>query len=270
MHRILLVILIFTMCLNSQAQKARYLTHKANGIYLEDRFAEADSIYDMAKADSSRFFPTRYNGALTKYRIGEYQKAVAAFENITESENDSMKSESWYNLGNSLLKYWYKKDKELNLLSQTITAIENTQTEDVKVKMENYLYKDSLLKVQKEVLNLKDKMLDQAISSYKNSLRIDPSDDDARYNLVYAMKLLPIDPDNDDKDQDDEEKKEPTKYALDLKQEALDLVRKNKFREANTLLQNGMQKDETVGEFNKLMENLGIIVDILDGKPTGQ
>jgi tetratricopeptide (TPR) repeat protein len=57
-------------------------------------------------------------------------------------------------------------------------VIENTDNEQVKAKA--YHNKGNALLKQKEV--------DKSIQSYKNALRLNPKDEDTRYNLSYALK----------------------------------------------------------------------------------
>ena len=49
---------------------------------------------------------------------------------------------------------------------------------------------NSLLKLAQDSAKLASQALPASVSAYKNSLKIDPKDADAKYNLAYAQKLL--------------------------------------------------------------------------------
>ena len=116
--------------------------------------------------------------------------------------------------------------------------------------MKNFLLTDSLQKEQQKSIEIKDKQLNFAITSYKNSLRQSPTNDDARYNLSYAMKLLPEknseynekynDKENESKDKD----KGLSTYGQKIKTQTLNLIKKNKFQDAYTKLNGNIYKDK--------------------------
>jgi alpha-galactosidase/6-phospho-beta-glucosidase family protein len=47
-----------------------------------------------------------------------------------------------------------------------------------------------LLKLAQDSAQVAGQALAQSIDAYKNSLRLDPADNDAKYNLAYAQKML--------------------------------------------------------------------------------
>lgn len=65
----------------------------------------------------------------------------------------------------------------------------------------------------------KQRKLDEAIESYKSSLRINPNDREAKFNLAYAQKLKQED-DNKDKDKDqNKDQQDPKQDKQDQKQD---------------------------------------------------
>jgi len=63
---------------------------------------------------------------------------------------------------------------------------------------------------------MKENKFQESIDAYKNSLRLNPNDPDAKYNLEYAKQLLKKqqqqqDQNKDNKDQEDKEKKDENK-----------------------------------------------------------
>ena len=116
-----------------------------------------------------------------------------------------------YNLGNAI--YQQDRFEESVPMYELVTKT----TEDKVVKAENYHNIGNAM--------MKQKQYDKAIDAYKNALRNSPNDDETRYNLALAQKLLSKQADNkkDDKnnkdknDKNEDEKKEDKKKDEDNK-----------------------------------------------------
>lgn len=262
-YKLLCVVLVLASA-SSVGQIDHALIYKASQAYEAGNFNSADSLYTVALDTDSGDELALFNRGVVRFESSRYEEAISDFYSAAESfEEDSLKSNAYFNLGNAHIKGWYQKDFTLDVLKAQIEELGQTDGSNVDIKMINYLKKDSLLQIQKKVLSAKKQHLHDGIKAYKDALRVYPHHDDARYNLVYSMNLLPKKPDPSDKDdQDDQDKPEPTEYAKKLKQEALDLVRKHEFEKAYNLLEKGAAKDETVQQFEELIKNLKIIVDI--------
>lgn len=94
---------------------------------------------------------------------------------------------SMYNLGNSLI--YQQKNKDA--LEQYVSAS----------KMEKDKYKLSYIYHNIGVLFHRDKDYKQAIEAYKKALINNPKDDETRYNLSLAQKLLKDEQDNNENNQ---------------------------------------------------------------------
>ena len=105
------------------------------------------------------------------YRAQQYQKAAQAYKEALEKTPDNVTVS--FNLGNALFKE--KKFEEAAKIFED--AIK--QTEDKKMQSELY-YNNGVSFTQQ-------KKLDESIASYKQSLRINPSDTLARENLQRAL-----------------------------------------------------------------------------------
>jgi len=103
-----------------------------------------------------------------KYADGElaYRKAIDKKPNSFEAA---------FNVGNSL----YKQGKYLDAATQFGNLIEPTKNKDQLAKL-YYNIGNSYLKANK---------LDESISAYKNSLLKNPTDQDTKFNLSYALRL---------------------------------------------------------------------------------
>jgi hypothetical protein len=249
--------------INSFGQIDHALVYQASEAYESGDFKSADSLYTVALESASGDELALYNRGVVRFESSRYEEAIPDFLAAAESfGEDTLKSNAYHNLGNAHIKGWYQKDFTLDVLKAQIEELGQTDGANVDVKMINYLKKDSLLQIQKKVLSDKKAHLKDGIEAYKDALRVSPANANARYNLVYAMNLLPKKPDPSDNDDEDQDKPEPTEYAKKLKQQALDLVRTHEFEKAYKLLEEGTKKDETVQQFEELIKNLKIIVDI--------
>ena len=112
-----------------------------------------------------------------QYNKENYTDADVNYRRALQKNRDSY--EAHYNLGNAL----YKQDKYSDALEQFEIA---EQLIDKKKEKERYG------KVMHNMGNCHFAMqqYDQAVAAYEKSLRVNPQDNDTRYNLVKAMQLL--------------------------------------------------------------------------------
>lgn len=99
---------------------------------------------------------------------------------------------------------------------------------------------------------LEKKDYKKAIKAYKDALRRNPSDQDTRYNLAYALEQLK----NDPQQNEDDNKMEPSEYAKKLKAQADEMITQRKYRNAFDLMQEGLKKDKTVAYYNDFIGRL--------------
>jgi len=117
------------------------------------------------------------------YDDAEYKKAEIEYIKSTESNKTAPKG--IYNLGDAL----YMQ----NNYTQASAAFDTLRTfklDDETRAKTYYNLGNSLLKVGIDSTQLAGQVLPQSIEAYKNSLRLNPGDADAKYNLAYAQKLL--------------------------------------------------------------------------------
>ncbi|MDD2528087.1 MAG: tetratricopeptide repeat protein [Lentimicrobium sp.] len=110
------------------------------------------------------------------YEDEKFNEAEIEYRKALEKAQTSVKGN--YNLGNALYKQ-EKFDEAVNSLSNANAMIKETDTQ-LKAKALHNLG-NALLKADK---------LPESIEAYKQSLRLNPADNDTRYNLAYAMQKL--------------------------------------------------------------------------------
>jgi tetratricopeptide (TPR) repeat protein len=158
-------------------------------------YAQKDSIAIQREARKL----VREGNAL--YNQNNFTDASVAYKKALE-KNSSYKKAT-YNLGNSL--YQEKNYKEA--IPQYNITVENAKNDFEKA--EGYHNIGNAM--------LQGKNYKGAVAAFKNALRSNPNDDETRYNLAVAQKLLE-DEENKDKDKnkdkkegDDKDKKDPKK-----------------------------------------------------------
>ena len=126
-----------------------------------------------------------------QYNKGNYEKSIERYERALEAAPESF--EARYNLGNALYKA-ERFDKAEQTMRQA--AADTLRTDDERAQA-FYNLGNAQFKQQK---------YKEALESYKQSLRLNPSDQEAKYNYAYTKRL--IDDENggggggDDKNQD--------------------------------------------------------------------
>jgi tetratricopeptide (TPR) repeat protein len=133
------------------------------------------------------------------YDKGLYADAEASYQEALVLNPDYDKAN--YNFGNT--QFLQNKMKE----AKTQYDMVSKMTKDKFVKADSYHNLGNI--------DMKSKNYAAAIDAYKNSLRNNPKDDDTRYNLALAKKLLKDQQQKDDKKKDD--KKDDKKKDKDKK-----------------------------------------------------
>ena len=129
------------------------------------------------------------------YNKNEFEKAAEQYQKVTTKTPANATAQ--YNLGNAL----YKSDKKDEAVNAYESATTNTTSKNEKSKA---FYN-------KGVVLQNDKKLLECISAYKNALKLNPQDDDARQNLQKALQQLKQQQQPQKKPKEDPKKKEQQK-----------------------------------------------------------
>ncbi len=147
------IICVFFIKNNLYAQYPETLIRKGNSEYKKEKYQEAEKQYRKANQKDTSNIKALFNLGDALYKQKQYNQAAKVFNDLLSQKLDeSIKARVYHNLGNSYLN----------------SAISN------------------------DTLNMETKqnIIKQSIDSYKKSLRLQPDDDETRYNYVYANKLL--------------------------------------------------------------------------------
>lgn len=126
------------------------------------------------------------------YNEKKYKEAEEAYRNGVAKKDQSV--EGNFNLGDALYKQKNFKDAQ----AQFTKIAETSDNKNVKASAYHNIG-NSLLE---------DKKLEESIEAYKKSLLANPKDDQTRYNLAYAQKMLQKQKDQDKKNKDNKNNKD--------------------------------------------------------------
>jgi tetratricopeptide (TPR) repeat protein len=156
MKRALPFLFIFFLLLPSvteaQNSNARKDTRKGNREYKSRHFDRAEVDYRRALHHDSTAYRAHYNLGNTLYRQKKYEESAQHYSQALEHPGLDKKTRSriYHNRGNSNLKAGLQKENRAEGMQQ----------------------------------------FQQAVNDYQEALKLNPKNDDTRYNLSYAKKLL--------------------------------------------------------------------------------
>jgi len=144
------------------------------------------------------------------YNDGKYNEAEIDYRKSLEKKSDYIKAQ--FNLGNAL--YMQKNYEEASKVFDGLTQ----RSVDPEVSAKAYHNLGNSL--------LEQKKFKESIDAYKNALRKNPNDNDTKYNLAYAQRMLKQqqqqqqnkDQEKDQKDQQDQDQKQKDQQQKDQQQ----------------------------------------------------
>lgn len=171
----------------------------------------------------------------------DYQSAISSFRILTDSLG-VVEDPVLLNLANA---YFYQNDT--TNAAQYYSRVLGSENDELR----------SLAYQQMGVINQMKNNMNEALNDFKNALKSNPENEDARYNYELLKKLL----DEQEQQQNNDEDIEPSEYAKKLKEQADALVKQNLFDQALNIMQKGLQVDKTVSAYNQFITKLGEVVE---------
>jgi len=165
-----LLLIISTLELFAQADHK----HRLNGdtYYQEQDYLMAQAAYGTAVEENPTSMKSHYNLANSLYRQGSFSKAAEAYEKAAAlAEDEYTKSKIYYNMGNAQLQHGDMLEDSLNQIIQSGELEQNAMMAQDMYKRRQELY-------------------NEARNAYKNALRANPQDYDAKNNLAYTQKKI--------------------------------------------------------------------------------
>ena len=168
----LIFIFLSFLCLPFYGQdiESKLAMKKGNNAYLNGDYNQSNELYNQSlKMDTSNA-KAAFNNGNSSFMGGDFETSRSNYAQFIDSDNSKEeKSKAYYNIGNSYLTEYAKSMQDNNGQAPNTSLLSN------------------------------------AVENYKNSLRNNPKDEDARYNLSYAVKLLQQNKDQQNKDQQNED-----------------------------------------------------------------
>ena len=152
----IILLAMITLCTPSfiwaQNSSVRKETRKGNREYKSQHYDRAEVNYRRALHEDSTAYRAQYNLANTLYRQKKYDDAIQHYNHALSQPvlNDKERSNCLHNRGNCYLKTGLAKENRAEGLQQ----------------------------------------FQQAVNDYQEALKLSPQNDDTRYNLSYAKKML--------------------------------------------------------------------------------
>ena len=139
------------------------------------------TVSTMAWSQASRHQLREGNRA---YKKQQYDQAEVGYRRALEKDSTDFRGQ--YNLGNALYKQ-EKYDEALRHYQQAISTpdLDAKQRSRTLHNAGNSLVRAGLADQQQSM-----QYFQQAVQAYQNALKLDPKNDDTRYNLAYARRLL--------------------------------------------------------------------------------
>ncbi len=211
MRLIVILIALLSLHLQSYAQGERKLIRKGNEEYEKKNYAESEAQFKAALQKNNKSYEAQFNYADALYKLEKHEEALAAFQALAAKETDKSRLAAInHNIGNCHLALLNKQQNNPNAKNSGAS-------------------------------------LDNAIESYKQSLRNNPLDNETRYNLIAAEKMKD--------DQKKEKEKENQKQNQDQQQQQQQQQEVSK-QDAQRIL-DAMQEDERKLQENKKVKSSG-------------
>ncbi len=182
------------------------------------------------------------------YKSNKFTEAEIAYRKGLLKNSKSL--EATYNLGNAL----FKQEKYAEALEQYQKIVPTDKIPKEKLAAALHNTGNALLMQQKVA---------ESIEAYKNSLKLNPKDDETRYNLALAQYLLKNQENNkdqnkkeDEKEQPEEDKKEKQNKPDESKPQEQNQPRDMSKDKAEQILQALMQdEDDTMEKAKKMPQS---------------
>lgn len=249
-------------CGNSPDRAVHKALQAGNAEMDAGRFAEAVTAYSTAPEDHRALFGI----GNANHRMAKWPESVTAYNGALQMQADSLEGPVFYNLGTTQARQAYAADSLSKKAAKDFGGIV-IQGNDIAEKVEGIVMRDSLWKQHIQMGELFDSTLVASKNSLRNSLRKDPMDEDARYNLMVVQntieKLKKEEEERRKKNGDDQDKQDIklSAMALQLVQRADSLVDQYKFNEALDVLEGGLKKDPSLKKEEDYMKKLETVTN---------
>lgn len=181
------------------------------------------------------------------YENAEYELAEELYR--TAMEADPENADIYFNLGNTLA----KQGKVEDAIQMYLEYSSMVETPEEKARAEYNIG---------TVLS-ESQQWKPALQHLRNALKYAPTDSDTKHNFERALAESQQEEEEQQQQQDQNQEQEPpSDYAKAMKKRAEELVRQQLYGEAFQLMQQALQVDQTVQNFNQFIQRIGAVSEI--------
>ena len=175
----------------AQDMMSKLKMKEGNEAYSSGEFLQSNDLYSQSFKNDTSNLKAAFNNGNSSFMSGDFESSRNNFNQYLQSNiSNKEKSKAYYNIGNSFLTEYTKSIQENSGQSPNSDLLTN------------------------------------AVDNYKKSLRNNPTDEDARYNLSYAMKLLQQSQNQDQQNKDQQNKDQQNKDQQNKDQQNKDQQKK--------------------------------------------
>lgn len=236
---------------------------EGNARFHVQAFGAADSAYASAPLNGWLAF----NRAHALHRQGNWSASIEQ-AGLAQEELDQLpwKAYAWHDRGTGYLRNAMMADSLSKQLKETLDGIV-LDAPEVTDRLRLYLLRDSLQRKEHTTEQLIDSSLTQARQAYEQALRLDPSLEDSRHNLMVTLRRIaarpkPTPPERSDRSKDQRELSEKARLIMARADELVDAYQ---FGEALTVLQKGLQQEPSLAKEQEYMKKLELVTSIQKG-----
>ena len=181
---------------------------------------------------------TAKNKAKEHFQRGEYQMATTEYRTLIDSMGVK-EDELTINLAHS---YFHLNDtvQAQNTYLSLVTSL------DKQLKSVSFQ--------QLGVMANRMGKAEQALDYFRNALKANTYNEDARYNYEMLKKKLEKQKQQQEQEKKNNQSMKPSEFAKKLKAQADEMVSRRLYKEAHDLMVDGLRKDKSVAYYNKFIE----------------
>jgi tetratricopeptide (TPR) repeat protein len=252
----LLLLLLAAACTSAEERAVEDALRQGNALFEAGDTTQAIRLFDGSPDDHR----TRYNAGFALHGQGGLEEAVERFSTaFTLADSAADRNRAAYALGHT----WALRATLADTLSRAAgrEAKAIRLQGDINDQVRQVVLRDSLFRLERSLVQLTDSALEAGRDAYRNALRMDPTDEQARYNLALVQRSIAArrPGGNDGKGDKNDKDKELGLLAKRIMAQADSLVDRYRFQEALDLMQGGLQRDPTLEQRKDYMDKLGTI-----------
>lgn len=184
------------------------------------------------------------------YDRGDYRGAAEAFERGIQQTQEQVPDQIYSDLLNNAGATYFRDQRFDEAQNAFVASSLMSETDDYRSRA-SYNAGDNAYASGKKKL---------ALDFFKQSLLAGPDNGDAKYNYEFVARQL--ENEQQQENQSSEPPPKPSEYAKQLKEQADALVAERLYRDANTLMLEGLKVDPTVQAFQSFIDRTGAIAEI--------